>query len=1021
MEASVPFASLPLPSASGTQRGTSDHLAEEGLTASEHYKKDAVTFGASWPLLCCALASKRLSTSSLLSLRASTSHSCLYSLDLRFSDPDILHTPSRAAYIARCSSSLSSLRLELQSKAFFFMKKQEAKHWTLGFISSCSQLQKFSLGWGMWVLNKQCAGASWLKSIHKLTLESVDFKNVNFHFLQSITPQLHEFTLHEEKELSLGPRLASRTLAFSFPNARLLRFRFPCKELKLTLTVSPTLKTLSVMAKWLVLSCKSTAPLALHHLSLYGQERLVNCSLCLAFVRVAYVDRLRGLILDRLAFHYCADCGGAYSATVDAYNKGECRVEEAEEPWDYDSAGEWYEQARARYRVHLESMHRLQLKQNMFAKPPSIGAPNLQFLFFPSSKACDTPTLAALQQDYPALALYCVVDRSFYWHRKGEHVSNGPLEIVRREKSGVLWDDDVGKKRAKNVREKMHSVNKKLVEGYTIDEDELYMSQISHSSMLPHPTHLQSQESQPISLVYGDQNPHWMRTVRYFLVRPGLHSLHLRCSDSKKLPTLGTYIARCSHSLSSLRLEIQGDVGSSKGQESECWRLEFLKDCAQLQELNLGRGMWKLNWQCVNTSWFKSIRKLTLEHIHYGSMSFQFLEIITPQLHEFTLYEDGNVLREHPRVPFTTTLAFSFPNARLLRFRFASTELHLTLTVPPSLETLSVVAKRLVLSCKSSAPLALHHLSLYGQEQLVVSSLRLASTRVAYLDGPTSDQGVFSWTELLGTIAPTVEVLIVRHGVPIKKVEAEWGRLQSLGIVVPPWDKSARVNNWGMGMVSDDDEGEEHLDDGRLRFSWADEPGYFGSEPDEEVDEDDYMFDDADEDEDDDDDDGDDDEAEDDDDEDDDDDDGVGDFGCYDDDRLFWAMYGPEITAKIKDQERLMKAFPKPPSIRAPNLRFLFFPTRKACNAPALAALRQDYPALALYCVVDRSFYWERRGKTVSNGPVEHVRREKSGVWDEEVWEMRAKKVREKMHSVNRRLVEGYCAGEDQVHVLQCQ
>ncbi|CAI5947647.1 unnamed protein product [Closterium sp. NIES-65] len=470
--------------------------------------------------------------------------------------------------------------------------------------------------------------------------------------------------------------------------------------------------------------------------------------------------------------------------------------------------------------------------------------------------------------------------------------------------------------------------------------------------MLPHPTHLQSQESQPISLVYGDQNPHWMRTVRYFLVRPGLHSLHLRCSDSKKLPTLGTYIARCSHSLSSLRLEIQGDVGSSKGQESECWRLEFLKDCAQLQELNLGRGMWKLNWQCVNTSWFKSIRKLTLEHIHYGSMSFQFLEIITPQLHEFTLYEDGNVLREHPGVPSTTTLAFSFPNARLLRFRFASTELHLTLTVPPSLETLSVVAKRLVLSCKSSAPLALHHLSLYGQEQLVVSSLRLASTRVAYLDGPTSDQGVFSWTELLGTIAPTVEVLIVRHGVPIKKVEAEWGRLQSLGIVVPPWDKSAHVNNWGMGMVSDDDEGEEHLDDGRLRFSWADEP---------------------------------------------------------------------EITAKIKDRERLMKAFPKPPSIRAPNLRFLFFPTRKACNAPALAALRQDYPALALYCVVDRSFYWERRGKTVSNGPVEHVRREKSGVWDEEVWEMRAKKVREKMHSVNRRLVEGYCAGEDQVHVLQCQ
>ncbi|CAI5947637.1 unnamed protein product [Closterium sp. NIES-65] len=105
----------------------------------------------------------------------------------------------------------------------------------------------------------------------------------------------------------------------------------------------------------------------------------------------------------------------------------------------------------------------------------------------------------------------------------------------------------------------------------------------------------------------------------------------------------------------------------------------------------------------------------------------------------------------------------------------------------------------------------------------------------------------------------------------------------------------------------------------------------------------------------------------------------------------------------------------------APNLRFLFFPTRKACNAPALAALRQDYPALALYCVVDRSFYWERKGKMVSNAPLEHVRRAKSGVWDEEEEEKRPKKVWEKMHSVNRKLVEGYCAEDDQVYELQFQ
>ncbi|CAI5483016.1 unnamed protein product [Closterium sp. Yama58-4] len=321
---------------------------------------------------------------------------------------------------------------------------------------------------------------------------------------------------------------------------------------------------------------------------------------------------------------------------------------------------------------------------------------------------------------------------------------------------------------------------------------------------------------------------------------------------------------------------MQGTVGSSKGQESESWLLGFLKDCAQLQELNLGRGMWKLNWQCVNTAWFKTIRKLTLEQVHYGSMSFQFLEIITRQLHEFTLYEDGNVHREYSHEASTSHLAFSFPSARLLRFRFASTELHLTLTVPPSLETLSVVAKRLVLSCESTAPLALHHLSLYGQEQLVISSLRLASARVVYLDGPANDQEGFSWTEWLDIIAPTVEVLIVRHGVPIKKVEAEWGRLLRLGIVVPPWDKDTRANSWSTGYGTDDEsECEEHLDDGRLRFSWADEPA---------------------------------------------------------------------INAKIRDRERLLKAFFKPPSIRAPNLRFLFFPTRKACNAPATGCTAAGLP-----------------------------------------------------------------------------
>ncbi|CAI5483020.1 unnamed protein product [Closterium sp. Yama58-4] len=403
----------------------------------------------------------------------------------------------------------------------------------------------------------------------------------------------------------------------------------------------------------------------------------------------------------------------------------------------------------------------------------------------------------------------------------------------------------------------------------------------------------------------------------------------------------------------------------SHNQGNHCWTLGFLTECAQLRELNLGRGKWSLNKQCVNAAWFKSIRKLTLEQVDFGSLSFQFLQSITPQLHEFTLYEDGNGLREDPRFPFSTSrLAFAFPNARLLRFRFANTGLHLTLSVSPAaLKTLSVMAKRLVLSCKSTAPLALDHLSLYCQEHLDISSLCLASARVAYLDGPASHQEGFSWTEWLSTIAPTVEVLIVRHGVPIKKVHAEWGRLWSLGIVVPPWEKNPYVKDWRM--VTDEGGCEEHLDDGRLR---NDDPGY---------------------------------------------------FDLYGEEA--WALYGPAVKARMRARRRLSKAVFKPPSICAPNLRFLFFPTRKACNASTLAALRQDYPALALYCVVDRSLYWERKGQPVSHGPLKHVRRAKSGVWDEEKGGKRAKNVREKMHSVNRRVVEGYCAEEDQAYVLQYQ
>ncbi|CAI5483097.1 unnamed protein product [Closterium sp. Yama58-4] len=394
------------------------------------------------------------------------------------------------------------------------------------------------------------------------------------------------------------------------------------------------------------------------------------------------------------------------------------------------------------------------------------------------------------------------------------------------------------------------------------------------------------QEGQPISLTYKDER--WQKTIRYFLTRHGQHitSLNLFFTDIQQLPSLHPLIACCSPALSSFSIKLRGFVDGYEEQEYNDWTLDFLKGCSHLQHLKLGRGMWNLDESCANAAWVRSLRCLTLKHLDRRYRNYDFLESITPQLHD--------------------------------------NELKLKLTVPPSLKSLSVMAKWLVLSCKSTAPLALDHLLLYGQERLVISSLRIASARAVYLYGPASDEdsscpglsyqlplewqhvprGIsgFSWTKWLRTIAQNVEVLVVRHGIPIEEVDLEWRSLRSLGIVVHvegPHNKEweATVENYRAFM--EDGDYEDELDE--CSFGYNDE---------------------------------------------------------FDDDE-----------ARINL-----------PSIRAPNLQFLFFPSRKACDAATLAALRQDYPALALYCVVDRSFYWERKGQSVSHGPLEHVRQAKSGV-----------------------------------------
>ncbi|CAI5947643.1 unnamed protein product [Closterium sp. NIES-65] len=436
-------------------------------------------------------------------------------------------------------------------------------------------------------------------------------------------------------------------------------------------------------------------------------------------------------------------------------------------------------------------------------------------------------------------------------------------------------------------------------------------------------------EKQPISLVYEDEL--WENTIRYFLTHHGQHitSLDLIFTEMDQLPSLRPLITRCSPSLSSFRLKLRGFVTMFDEHEYKDWTLSFLQNCSHLQRLKLGRGMWNLEKSCANAAWLKSIRRLTLKQVDTSHVNFEYIDSITPQLHEFTLYlhwhlSRGPVFGSH-------AMTFSFPNARLLRFRFASNEFKLTLSVSPALKTLSVMAKWLVLSCKSTAPLALDHLSLYGQERLVISSLPIASVRAAYLNGPASDEesscpgisyqlppswqhvprGIsgFSWTEWLRSIAQNVEVLVVRHGIPIHEVGVEWRNLRSLGIVMHaegPHNKEweATVENYRAFM--EDGEFDDDLDEDG---GWG---GCYGDDDEEEDDDEDED-------------------------------------GFDDDDEE--GEYGGRGCGGGRGGSRKKKAPAKPPSIDAPNLQFFFFPSRKACDAATLAALRQDYPAPgALLC-----------------------------------------------------------------------
>ncbi|CAI7915378.1 unnamed protein product [Closterium sp. NIES-54] len=298
------------------------------------------------------------------------------------------------------------------------------------------------------------------------------------------------------------------------------------------------------------------------------------------------------------------------------------------------------------------------------------------------------------------------------------------------------------------------------------------------------------QELEPLSLRFNNGRAWWNRSLVRLLKLGGHHSLDLTFSSSAVLLRFDRLLASSVHSLTSLSLGVKDPSARLESfQYLEPGRIHhisqtfnliepaFLVGFGQLQRLKLGRGLWFL--RCVKAAWFKALRSLTIEHLESISRDHDFLSSISPQLHEFSISSCGR----------RCSLRLDFFVARVITVSCEQQVLAVNFSLPPNLKALSVTARRLEVNCTSASPPRLDSLTLIGRRQLDVCSLPLASAKTVYLDGPhahvwKSELDALPLTQLLSSIAPTLETLIVRHGWPLEDVDAEWSRLRSLGIGV---------------------------------------------------------------------------------------------------------------------------------------------------------------------------------------------------------------------------------------------
>ncbi|CAI5483125.1 unnamed protein product [Closterium sp. Yama58-4] len=620
----------------------------------------------------------------------------------------------------------------------------------LSFLKDFGQLQRLKLCSDSWKLGLLDAG--WFRSLRILTIKTESCRSGDMKFIAAITPQLHEFTL-------CGPRIgfipmpnAQRGITsfdFEFSVARVVRFCFPKQYLKLGLILPPSLISFSALGEPLELACKAKTPLSLDHLMLYGCKLLDASSLPLRSARSVF---LNGSIIDGpssrpSSSHYIpSDISnlsltqwlGAIAPTVEVLVvKHDLPLNKVDAEWTrlkslgiVVNAGRAYEDMRetavedVRPETRMGEPGWIERSMSTPVRPPSINAPSLQTIFFPTRFSQEA---ASVGNVYPSLTLCCVVGCSFSWKRDGGE-----------------YERPLMRKRCDPTSSERHFA---------------LLSCAAASKRLLHHV-LSFSDKKPLCFKFNERNPGWAKRSCWLLKQSGHKSLDIFL-PAEKLRSLRPLLSPSKASLNRLQLRT---VWFSKQTDNH---LAFLKDFEQLQQLELCSGNWKLG--LLDLRWFRSLRILTIKDVRCRSGDMKFLATLTPQLHEFTLCGPRFYIipsSYHGPDLGISTFEFNFSVARMIRFQFQKQHLRLSLTLPSSLKSFSALGEPVELACKAKTPLSLDHLMLYGCQFLDTSSFPLRSAK--------------AW---LATIAPTVEVLIVKHIVPLEKVDVEWTRLKSLGVV----------------------------------------------------------------------------------------------------------------------------------------------------------------------------------------------------------------------------------------------